>query len=65
MAIGLEVDANVKFDSLLMQILDACRCDHNFNAQVIAHEGGGGSIGICCLYDTHLQTDNPSFVPSF
>ena len=56
MTIGLKIDADVKFDSLLMQVLDSCRCDCNLNAQIIAHELGGGSIGICCLYYTHLQT---------
>ena len=56
MPIGLKVDSNVKLDSLLMQVLDACGCDSYLDAQIVAHEGCGCPIGICCLHYAHLQT---------
>jgi hypothetical protein len=56
MSIGLKVDSNVKLDSLLMQVLDACGCDSYLDAQIVAHEGCGCPIGICCLHYAHLPT---------
>ena len=65
MTIGFKVDANVKFHGLLMQELDSCWGDNNLNAQIVAHELGGGSIGICCLYYTDLQTDRRTILAMY